>query len=53
MVLLKPNPNKSKFDAEWKGQYPIVALSNNGAIGYQKGQMKDSVNIRQVHQYWT
>ena len=52
-VLIKTNPNKAKFDAEWEGPYPIVALHNNGAIRYRKGRVEDSVNIRQVHPYRT
>jgi hypothetical protein len=53
LVLIKNNPNKAKFDDEWLGPVPVVGLHDNGVIRYRKGQIEDSINIRQVHPYRT
>jgi hypothetical protein len=53
LILIKANPNKPKFSAEWEGPYPITALhyTRNGAIRYRNGPKEDSVNIRHIHPY--
>ena len=48
-VLLKVDPTKiNKFDREYKGPYPIIAVYDNGTICIHKNAYSDTVNIRNV-----
>ena len=50
-ILVKADHNKSKYDPEYNGPYPIVQVNNNGTLKYRKGAILDIVNIRNVHPY--
>ena len=50
-ILVKSDHNKSKYDPEYNGIYPIVQVNNNITLKYRKGAILDIVNIRNVHPY--
>ena len=50
-ILITADQSKPKYDPEYLGPFPIVQVNKNGTVKYCKGEILDTVNIRNVHSY--
>jgi hypothetical protein len=49
-VLLKRG-NENKYEAQYKGPYPILKLHNNGKVHLKVGAVTDTYNVRRLTPY--
>jgi hypothetical protein len=49
-VLLKRG-NENKYEAPYKGPYPILKLNNNGTVRLKVGAVTDTYNVRRLTPY--
>lgn len=50
-VLLKTDSNRKYGKDPYEGPCVILQVNDNGTIKYQKKNLIDTINIRQVHPY--
>ena len=47
-ILIKNDHNRKYGENAYSGPYSIVSVNDNGTLRYQRGQVQDTVNIRNV-----
>ena len=51
MILIKNDPHRKYGSNAYSGPYRVAEVRNNGTLRYQKGNITDTINIRNVHPY--
>ena len=50
-ILIKEDPNRKFGKNAYSGSYQVTNVRNNGTLRYQKGNISDIINIRNVTPY--
>ena len=50
-VLIRNDPNRKFGSTAYSGPYLVSSVRNNGTLRYQKGNVEDTINIRNVTPY--
>lgn len=50
-IMIKEDPNRKYGTNAYSGPYRVTSVRNNGTLRYQKGNIYDTINIRNVTPY--
>ena len=52
ICVMGNGPMNSKHKLEFMGPFPITQINDNGTVRFQKGIIKDAVNIRRIKPFF-
>jgi hypothetical protein len=50
-IMIKNDPQRKYGEQAYSGPFTIIRVNDNGTVRYQKGLIRDTINIRNITPY--